>query len=74
MEFRKKALIRTRDEWIKVYKTTIGGDNFPHSPVCTLPCLVLQADNPIPRDSCGIARFKAYIFISAEDIRELLKT
>lgn len=74
MKFKKKAIIRTREEWSKVDGSTIGGDNFPTTPICQLPCLVLEADNPGGRDVFGLPHFKEYIFITAEDIRELLKT
>ena len=76
LHFRKKAIIRTREEWDDVYRHTKGGDDFPCSPVRDLPCLVLEATNPseLQRDFTGTARWKSYVFITAADIRELLKT
>ena len=70
MIFKKKALIHNVAEWDKVYNTTIGGDGFPCFYCGDFPVLVLEAENPNHhRDFSN----KAYIFISASDIRDLLE-
>ena len=74
MRFTRKEIIFNSKEWDEVYNTTRGGDGFP----CTnplrgwdnFPVLVLEADNPNIRYQSYNS--KAYIFISASDIRELL--
>jgi len=64
-DYTKKAVIRTSEEWKEVYKKTVAGDGFPCSPSCELPCLVLEADNPVPWANRDFQQRKVFIFITA---------
>ena len=71
MHFRKKALVKTKEEYHQLLMHTRAGDGMP-STVPDPPFLILEAN--MPYSVChaeGTSDEKAYIIITGEDIAEL---
>lgn len=70
--FSKKAIIRSDVEWEETHKHSLGGEGFPSSWFGSYPVLVLEMDNPTPRDDRSLFTDKVYIFIERDDILALI--
>ena len=71
--FRKKAILKTSEEWYKEYENTRGGDGFPMEWHGSYPVLVLETDNPLPADQRTLFTDKLYVFIERNDILSLIE-